>query len=808
MESVLNDLRYAVRIMRRAPGWTSVALLTLALGTGANAAVFNLVDALLFQPPAGVSAPSRVVTVFTSDFSSGQYGSSSYPDFLSIAAGVPALERVAAEDGSLVAPVRASNEVERSRVSRVSGGFFSLLGVATPIGRAITERDTLPGAAPVAVVSDQFWKRLLGARPVAGATIAINDKPFSVIGVAAAGFTSLDLGHATDIWIPLVPPMDSPEARGDRGLTIIGRLTPEANQPEAQAQLTALAASLARQYPATNLGTLSRPRDPRPMIARPLTRIPQKFRSDVSSLALVLMGGVGLVLLLACANVAGLLLSRATARSRETAVRRALGAGSRRLLRQSLTESAVLAVAASALGLLVAAWTSGLLPSFFPAEQAALLDAGLGWHVFAYAAGLAALASLLTGVLPAVRAIRPPLATVLRGYGDTADLGGARARTVLVSVQVAIASLLLTGAALLAQSATRSLNADLGMTTRQAVLASVELPSSWTRADGLSYYDAARDRVAAIPGVESAAWVRTLVLARTSRRGFRPDGYTFSAGEDRELNVNYVSAGYFETLGVALRAGRTFTARDSIDRPRVVVVNETLARRFFGGRAVGKRLTESSNAALEIVGVVEDTKYLTVGAPPPPLVYYPLAQAYSPAMTLVARTRVAPETLVAAIRRDLRAINAEVPVFGARTLRSHIEEALGAERLSASLVSVCGLLALVLATVGLYGAIAYLVARRTREIGVRIALGATPERIVGLVATQALRIAGFGILAGLGVAAVALRALPLVLYGVTPLDARTYLAVLALVALTAAIACAIPARRAARIDPARALSAE
>jgi predicted permease len=299
--------------------------------------------------------------------------------------------------------------------------------------------------------------------------------------------------------------------------------------------------------------------------------------------------------------------------------------------------------------------------------------------------------------------------------------------------------------------------------------------------------------------------VRSLALTITSRRGFTADGYTHAPGEDRELNINYASAGYFETLRIPLRSGRTFTAADA-NGPKVVVVNETLARRFFGGNAVGKRLTDSSGAVLEIAGVVGDTKYLTVSEPPPPLVYYPVEQTLIRRLTLVARTHVPSEQLAETVRRELRRLNGDVVVFPPRTLRTHVEEALGAERLTASLVSVCGLLALTLAVVGLYGAIAYIVTRRTREIGVRMALGATPDRVLMLVVRQGLWIAGAGIVVGMIAAALAAQSIPLGLYGVTPLDTRTYLTVMVLLTLTAAIAALVPALRAVRIDPARALT--
>jgi len=415
--------------------------------------------------------------------------------------------------------------------------------------------------------------------------------------------------------------------------------------------------------------------------------------------------------------------------------------------------------------------------------------------------------SFIVGIVPALRSIRAPLAATLRGDGrEVTDRAGTRMRNALVSAQVGIACVLLIGAALLVQSVGPTLGADLGFRAKDAVLASVELPFTWKRTANQTYYDEARARIAALPGVESAAWVRTLTLARTARRGFRPEGYTFARGEDRELNVNYASAGYFETLGIPLRAGRAFTPADTDTSARVVIVNETLARRFFHGDAVGKRMTDSSDTVLEIVGVAGDTKHITVSEPVPPLVYYPLSQSGQPRMTLIARTAIPPEQLGDTVRRELRGLNADVAVFATTTLREHVKQALGSERLTASLVSVCGLLALALAVVGLYGAIAYLVTRRTREIGVRIALGATPDHVLMLVVRQGMWIAGAGILVGMVAAALAAQALPLGLYGVTPLDPRTYVAVMAVLTVTAAVAAAVPALRAVRIDPARALT--
>ena len=363
------------------------------------------------------------------------------------------------------------------------------------------------------------------------------------------------------------------------------------------------------------------------MVVRPAGRIHPAFRGQVLMLSAVLMGGVTLVLLLACANVASLFLARATTRGRELAVRRAVGATAGRLVRQLLTETFILGTAAAGLGLLFAAWTADLLPSFLPPEQAIALDASPGIHVFLFSIVVAVLAAFLVGLLPATRAIRPALASTLRGgAGDIVDPGASRSRNALVSVQVAIACVLLVSAALLVQSVSRTLNADLGFSTRDALLTSIDLPSTWPSDKGSVFYDQALTRVRALPGVEEAAWTTALPLAGRSRRTFKPDDYVRRSGEDLELYFNIVSPRYFETMGITLLDGRTFDASDTAAGRRVVIVNESLASRFFKGSAVGRHLTESRGAVLEIVGVVRSGAHLSVNEPSVPLVYYPLGQ--------------------------------------------------------------------------------------------------------------------------------------------------------------------------------------
>ncbi len=808
MESLLYDGRHAVRTLLRTPGWTAMAVLTLALGVGANTAVFSFVDALLFRAAPGVGAP--LVSVFTSDFSSGPWGETSYPDFISIQTATAAFEDLAAEDDSGVAPLRIGEDVERVRVSSVSGRYFTTIGSTAAVGRTLVSADALPSAPPVAMISNALWQRGFRADPsVIGRTVTLNAKAVTIVGVASPKFHGLNLGRTIDVWVPLMPPPADPSERGNRGLAVVGRLRPGVSLTEARAQLNTLAARLAAEYPTTNLGTLERPREPRPMFITAATRIHPGARDQVVMVAAVLMGGVGLVLLLACANVASLFLSRATTRAREMAMRRALGASATRIVRQLLTETAVLAAAAAGLGLLFAAWTADVLPSFFPAEQAMALDAAPGGHVFVFAAAIAGAAALLVGILPATRASRAPLALSLRGAaGDITERYSSRSRNALVAVQIAIACVLLVGAALLAQSVARALNADLGFSAREALLASVELPGTWTAEQRRAFYDDAASRVRALPGVESAAWGRSLPLTRPSRRGFRPEGYSRRPGEDLELHLNVVSAGYFETLGIPVLDGRAFDRTDAPTSRPVVVVNDTLARRFFNGSAVGRHLTDSGGAVLEIIGVVRSGVNTSVTEPPVPVVYYSTAQQQSQRLSLIVRSAVPAARVTEDVRRALRAASADVPVFRIVTLRAHIEEALAAERLAASLVSVCGVFALALAIVGLYGAISYLVTRRTREIGVRIALGAEPRHVLALVVRHGLWIAAIGVAAGIVGAAIAAQALGAFLYGISAIDARTYASVaLGLLAL-AALSAYVPASRAVKIDPARALTYE
>ena len=805
MSSLLQDARYALRVLMHAPAFSAITILTMAVGIGANVTVFSFINALLFRPAPAVADPGSLAAIFTSDFSSGPYGNSSYPDFLALRADTTAFSAMAAEHDDSSGAVRVGDFVERVRVSAVTGGYFQLLGLRPAAGRLIGEADTHSGASPAAVISFNLWVRAFERSPaVLGSLLTLNGRRYTIVGVAPESFTGLDIARAISVWRPVDPPMATPDAREDRSMAIVARLAPDTTLAAAQAQVSAVAARLAQAYPRTNKGILGAPDQPRPMVVLPHTRLGPEFRGMVSTFGGILMAAVGLVLLIACANIASLLLSRATARDREMSIRLALGAGRHRVIRQLLTESVLLGLAGGGLGLLLSLWTADLLPSFFPAEQAQLLDTRIDGNALLFVLGISFFSSILFGLAPALQAAAPATAVALRSGRDRSSENRTRTvlRRILVSAQVAVAVVLLIGAALLTKSVVNTATADPGFAARHGVVASVELPDAEISAEqGLLYYREAMNRVGGLPGVQSVTFARTLPTSRPSRRGFQMEGYQPQPGEDTELPVNIVAENYFETLQIPLIAGRTFDTADRTNSRRVAVVNDTLARRYFGGNAVGKRLTDSSGDVLEIIGVVGTTVGITLQSGRQPMVHYPLSQSYVARMTLIARTGTDPSSMIEPIRRELLTVDRNVPVFRTLTLASHLSQAFADSRLTATLVATCGGMALLLATIGVYGVIAYAVAMRTREIGVRLALGARRHHIIHLVLSEGLGVTAVGIACGVAGAAGASQALESLLYGVSSSDPTTYLLVPAALALVAILAACAPARRALRVEP-------
>ena len=485
MSSWLADVRYAVRTFGRAPGFTAIVLLTVAIGTGANTAVFSFVSALLLRPATGVADPARLVAVFTSDFSSGPFGESSYPDFRSMQDDRETFAAVAAYESAAMI-LTAGSSVERVHAARVTGDFFNVIGLRVPMGRTLDDRDT-GQPAPVVVISDDVWRRLFAAdAAIVGRRLTLGRDVHTIVGVAPPRFEGLDLGDRIDAWIPMPAPADTPDERDRRGLMVVGRLTPGLSISAAQTRLDALAAQLAEAYPRTNRGTLGHPNDPRPMVVLLHTRLPPPFRGEATMIGALLLAATTLVLLIACANVASLLLSRSTARRREIAVRLALGASRGRLVRQLITESLVLSIAGGLLGLMLALWFAGALPSFFPPDQAHLIDARIDQSVILFTMSVSIVAGLLFGLVPAWHTRRWPALMALRSdAGGVSDgPGGVRARNTLAVAQVALSCVLLVSTGLLMRSLAKAFDADLGFGTRRAVVSFVELPPTLSPAEG------------------------------------------------------------------------------------------------------------------------------------------------------------------------------------------------------------------------------------------------------------------------------------------------------------------------------------
>lgn len=807
MQGVIRDLRYSVRALFRSPIVAVTAILTMGIGAGANATVASFIDALLYRPAAGVSEAARLVSVFSSDYSSGPYGGTSLPDFVSMADAVDAFEALAASDDDPGVIVTAGRVSERVGHSAVSANFFDVAGVRPALGRGFTGADTAGGSAPVAVIGHAFWTRVFDAQPSAlGTSLSFAGQSYTVIGVAAEGFEGLDLSRAREIWTLLPPPSQDPAERGDRGLHVIARLRDGATLPQAQAQLDALADRLGREYPATNLGTLEHPDRPRPFALTRYTRVGPQFRSQVTMISAVLISASLLVLIIAAANVGNLLMARSSARQRELAIRLAIGASRARIVRQLLLESATLGVAGGIVGVTFALWTSDALPSFFPAEQVRLLNAAIDGRVLAFCLLTSVAASVVFGLAPAVQALRPSPVGVLRREASTLSesRAGSRTRRSLVIVQVAVALVLLVGAGLLTKSLRNSLEADLGFGTRQGAVVSVDLPPDVPGPRGLVFYRDALDRVRSLPGVENAALTTVAPLTRGGRRGFRIDGYQPREGEDMEQFINTISPAYFETMRIPLVAGRAFDERDTATSQSVVIVNEQFAARYLPGDPIGRRVRDTSGE-LEVIGVVRASALLDARSPRLPVVYYPLAQRYTRSVRLIASTAADPAALLPATVDAVKGLGAGVAVFRPMTIQGHLDDALAGDRLIASLVSVCGVFAMVLAAVGLYGMVAYSVTLKTREIGIRVALGASSQRVSRLVLHETLTLTASGVLTGLALAAGTSTLARSLFFEVSPIDPATYITVPLLLAAVSLCAAWIPMRRALRVDPAQVL---
>ncbi|MEZ5318985.1 MAG: ABC transporter permease [Vicinamibacterales bacterium] len=810
MPTLMSDLRYGARTLVSRPGFAAVAVLLLGLGIGANATVFAWVQNFLLRPLPGATHVSDVVVLHGTTKTRRDI-SMSYPNFADLAARRPdGVLDLAAERFTAV-NVRTSGDPERAWAEIVTGEFFELMGVQPAEGRVLSpDDDRTPGGHPVTVLSYRYWQRRFQADPaVIGSTLSINGHPYTVVGVSAPDFRGGMPAMSTDVFVPMMmqaslTPGNRLVERGNAWLTVYARLAPGTGIPTAQAGLSAVAAQLAAEFPDVNTD--------RGIAVYPLSGDPQSATGIFGPVFMVLGAVVGIVLLIVCANLASLLIVRGASRQREIAVRLALGASRARIIRQLLAENVLLAIAGAAAGVVFAVWASRLFRGFVPPSPLPIdATVQLSSWLPLFSLGLALAATIVFGLLPALQASRPGLVPALReSRGTTGGRRRTRLRNLLVASQVALSALLLVGAALFARTLANAERFDVGFDLDRGLLASVDLlPAGYDQPRGLDLLARLIAEVERIPGVESAAIARDLPLklGGGSDTSGRIEGYEPARGEEITLFYDRVSPGFFRTLGVPLRDGRVFTARDDGTGEHAVVINETMAKRYWpDGKAVGGRVWLGEWAT--VIGVVGDLTYTTPGAAPVAFMYLPLAEYYRPDVTLIVRTKGDPDGIVRPVRQALAGLDPDVPLFDVRTMAQHRDMVLFIPRIVATLLGALGAAAMVLAAVGLYGLLAFSVSQRTPEIGIRLALGAQRGQVYRLVVGQGLWLAASGVAIGLGLAALLLPLASSQLIGVGPRDVVAYAAAAFVLLGGAFLASYLPARRAARVDPIRALRYE
>ncbi len=831
MEKLLKDIRYGARNLLSRPAFTLIAIVTLAIGIGANTAVFTIVNAVLFRPRP-VAQPERLVELYSGQ-PGNPYQASSYPDFL--------VFRDQSEIFSALAAYRieqfklgGAQDVEQIFGEAVSGNYFELLGVKTIKGRTfLPEEDQTPGTHPVAVISHSLWQRRFNSNPaVIGQTINLNHQSLTVIGIAPPQYTGMIRGLSIEVWVPmmmvaqLVPQFGALNSRGNRGLFIVGRLRPEATLAQARARFDLISRQLQDAFPDHWREKREETNEVREKFVTVLpeseTRIhPQAHSSVYAGIALILVM-INLVLLIACMNLAGLLLARALERRREIAVRLALGAGRGRIVQQLLTESVLLALVAGVAGTLLAMWLLNLLVAFIPALPEGVrlsIDLQIDWRVLAYTFGFSLLVGVFFGLVPALQISRPDVIATLK-EGSQVFAGGyaqSRLRSGLIVAQVALAVLLLTGAGLAMRSLKNISPTRLGFDTANLVVAPIALEDQYDRARSQAFYRQLQERALALPGVQTVSFVDNVLggLLGGSRRGVGIEGYQQST----EIDTNTIGAGYLTAMNIPIVQGRDFNERDRDGGPCVAAVNESFVRRYFAdGRALGKHLTKfeykSANQSCEIVGVVRDDKVQSLQKEPVPWFAFPLQQSHAQRMVMLVYTAGSPESIAPAVRRAIQSLDQNIPVADVVTLNDTFKPVLFLYQLFGMVIGSCGGLAVLLASLGIYGTVAYGVAQRTREIGIRVALGANRQDILSLVIRQGMKRVIYGLGLGLLLALALTRVLASsvfevdLLYGVSASDPLTYVLVGALLTLVTVLACYIPARRATKVDPLVALRYE
>jgi putative ABC transport system permease protein len=816
LDTLLQDLRYGARILLKNPGFTAIAVLTLALGIGANTAIFSVINGILLRPLA-FHDPDRLVMLWT-DNPAWRLGFHEIP---ATPADLPEWRATAASFEQLAAfqsdPADLSDGDAPERVGGVdvSANLLPLLGVQPVLGRNISAEEEQPGRDRVAIISYALWQRRFGGdAEILGKTITVNRAPRKIVGVMPEGFhfpraTEMprvyNLPETADLWTPLARDAKFWEKRTQRGLIVIGRLKPGVTQAQAQTEMDSLAARQARDYPQTNEGW-------RVWLTPLFNQVVGQTRTPL----LVLLGAVGFLLLIACSNVASLLLARAAARRREIAVRAAIGAGRARIIRQLLTESLLLATLGGSLGLLLGYWGLDVLLSFVPPTVPRLQDISLDTHVLLFTALISILTGALFGLVPTWQASKVNLAEALKDVGRTNPAGrGIRSHSLLVTAEVALAAVLLVGAVLMLQSFQRLLAVDPGFKPEGVATFEVSLPQARYPDGGqrAQFFDQARARLSSLPGVRAVGAISNLPLGGyESVTSIAIEGAEPGRGKEPMAEDRAITPAYFEAMGMSLVSGRDFDETDGAGKPLVAIVNETLVRQFFPeGDAVGKRIkwVLRDKDWRTIVGVVRDVRGFALETQARPQLYHPHAQSPYGLMAMAVRAdATALPSLRSAIQQEFKQLDATLPVANFRTMSELVAKAVARPRFSALLLGLFAAAALILTIVGLYGVVAYGVNQRTREIGVRMALGAQRQNVLELVIGQGMQPAFVGVGIGMISAFALTRLLAGQLYEIKPSDPATFGIVALGLLFVSLIACYMPARRATKVDPIAVLKCE
>jgi putative ABC transport system permease protein len=811
METLLQDIRFGLRQLFKRPIFTALAIVSMALGIGANTAIFSLVDTVLLRP-LPVREPSKLIAVDGTLPNGTNFTLQSFPNYKDYR------ERSRSFEGLLayrfvVASLSHNGVNERAWGFTVSGNYFDVLGVKPVLGRAfLPEEDQTPDSHPVVVLSNACWKKRFGGDPsIVGRTVSLNNRPFTIIGVAPKGFVGTEVAYAPQFWAPMMmakqiePGSTWLDARDNDNLFVVGRLKPGVTVPQAKSELEGITLQMAKEHPAENAGRGIR-------LMPPGLFIPD-IRNSIFALSGVLVVVGALVLLLACVNLANLLLARATERRREIGIRLAVGASRARLVRQLLTESVLLSLAGGAVGVLLAAWINHFVAAIkLPTDIALLFDLRIDWRVLIFALFISLATGILFSLLPALQSSKPALVPALKDESSMAGFRRSRLRNSLVIAQIALSLVLLVSAGLIVRSLQAAQRMRPGFNPENMVAISFDLSmQGYDDAKGRLFHQRVVERIRALPGVRSVAFIDVLPLSLDySSNTVYVEGQPVTSRSKLPSAIPYsVSPKYFETMGIALR-GRDFLPDENKKESRFAVVNETFARRFFKNQdAIGKRFnhTGPNDPLWQIIGVVPDGKYNTLGEEPKAVIFRP-QRYFDSNSTLVARTEGDPHTVLGAIRREIQQLDSTLPLYDAKTLTEHMNIPLFPAKIAAGALGSFGVLALVLAAVGIYGVMSYMVVGRTREIGLRMALGAQSRSVGWLILRQGMMLAMIGSGIGLVLAFGGTRLLQSILYGVSAVDPLTFTAVAFLLGAVALLACWLPAYRAARVDPMIALRSE